>query len=365
MHPILHERPMRRIAVFRALVLGDMLAAVPALRVLRAAFADAEITWIGLEATRSMARRLDHLVDDFIALPGYPGLPEVPVDAAALPGFFAAVRSRRFDLALQLHGSGNIVNPLVASFGARHTAGFFDAAAQVPRADAALYAPWPTEGHEILRLLALTDHLGLPRQGTGLEFPLGAADRAGLDAKWPRPAGARPYVCIHAGAQLPSRRWGADRFAAVADAVDAAGRDVVLTGSAGEVSLVAEVLRRMRSPATNLAGHTSLGELGVLIEGAEAIVCNDTGVSHIAAALRCPSVVISSGADVGRWAPLDATLHRVLWQAMACRPCAHAVCPIGHPCAAAISPASVAAALPLPVRVMRRMPAPALKEAAA
>jgi ADP-heptose:LPS heptosyltransferase len=117
-------------------------------------------------------------------------------------------------------------------------------------------------------------------------------------------------------------------------------------------------MHRMRRPATNLAGHTSLGALGALIDGAEAMVCNDTGVSHIAAALRCPSVVVSSGADVARWAPLDAALHRVQWQDMACRPCAHAACPIGHPCAKAVTPAQVMAALALPGSTARPETAP-------
>jgi len=82
-----------------------------------------------------------------------------------------------------------------------------------------------------------------------------------------------------------------------------------------------------------------------LIDDADALVCNDTSVSHIAAALGCPSVVISCGADVARWAPLDTARHRVLWQALPCRPCAHASCPIGHPCAEAITPEAVLAAL--------------------
>jgi len=345
MHPRLAAAPIARIAVFRALVLGDMLCAVPALRALRAAFRDAAITWIGLEPTRPMARRLAHLIDDFIALPGYHGLPEVPVDVAALPGFFATVRSRRFDLALQMHGSGAIVNPLVAAFGARLCAGFFDDEAAVPRRDEPLFLRWPTTGHEIERMLALTDHLGLPRRGTALEFPIGAADRAELAAAWPGAGTGVRCVCIHVGAQLPSRRWPADRFAAVADAVAASGRAVVLTGSAGEAGLVDEVVRRMRQRATNLAGKTTLGALGALISGAEAIVCNDTSVSHIAAALGCPSVVVSCGADVARWAPLDASRHRVLWQALPCRPCAYAECPIGHPCAEAITAEAVLAAL--------------------
>jgi len=344
-HPRLADAPIARIAVFRALMLGDMLCAVPALRALRAAFRDAAITWIGLEPTRPMAQRLPHLVDDFIALPGFPGLPEVPVDADALPGFFAAVRARRFDLALQMHGSGRVVNPLVAAFGAHHCAGFFDDEAAVPRRDEPLFVRWPTVGHEIERMLVLTDHLGVPRRGTVLEFPLGAADRDELAAAWPAAGGEPRYVCIHVGAQLPSRRWPVERFAAVADAVAATGRAVVLTGSAGEAGLVDEVVRRMRRRAVNLAGKTTLGALGALIAAADALVCNDTSVSHIAAALGCPSVVVSCGADVARWAPLDASRHRVLWQALPCRPCAYAECPIGHPCAQAVSADAVLAAL--------------------
>ncbi|HSC63421.1 MAG TPA: glycosyltransferase family 9 protein [Caldimonas sp.] len=343
MHPRLADEPIERIAVFRALMLGDMLCAVPALRALRAAFPEAAITWIGLEPTRPMARRLAHLVDDFIALPGYPGLPEVAVDATALPGFFAAVRSRRFDLALQMHGSGAIVNPLVAAFGARRCAGFFDDDAPVPRCDESLFVRWPTAGHEIERMLVLTDHLGLARRGTRLEFPVGVGDRAELAAV--RGDADAPYVCIHVGAQLPSRRWPVDRFAAVADAVAAGGRAVVLTGSAGESGLVDDVMRRMRRRATSLAGKTTLGALGALIADADALVCNDTSVSHIAAALGCPSVVVSCGADVARWAPLDRARHRVLWQALPCRPCAYAECPIGHACAHAIAPDAVLAAL--------------------
>jgi ADP-heptose:LPS heptosyltransferase len=344
-HPLLADAPVARIAVFRALMLGDMLCAVPALRALRSAFADASITWIGLEPTRAMAARLDHLIDDFIALPGYPGLPEVPVDAPALPGFFAQVRSRRFDLALQMHGSGAIVNPLVAALGARHSAGFFDADAPVPRSDQALFVRWPSDGHETLRMLALTDHLGLARRGSGLEFPVTAADGAALAAAWPGGRDAAPYVCVHAGAQLASRRWPVERFAAVADAVAASGRTVVLTGSPGEAPIVAELMRRMRRLAVDLAGRTTLGALGALLENAEALVCNDTSVSHIAAALGCPSVVVSCGADVARWAPLDRDRHLVLWHALPCRPCAHPVCPIGHDCATAISPQAVLAAL--------------------
>jgi ADP-heptose:LPS heptosyltransferase len=87
----------------------------------------------------------------------------------------------------------------------------------------------------------------------------------------------------------------------------------------------------------DLSGRTTLGGLAALIARARLLVCNDTGVSHVAAAMRTPSVVIACGSDPRRWAPLDAVLHRVLYREINCRPCAHRECPIGHPCALGVS----------------------------
>ena len=101
----------------------------------------------------------------------------------------------------------------------------------------------------------------------------------------------------------------------------------------------------MNEAALNLCGRTSLWTLGALVEGAEAVVCNDTGLSHIATALQRPSVVIACGSDTRRWAPLDATRHRVLAQDLPCRPCAHRHCPTAHECASAISVEQVLAQL--------------------
>jgi ADP-heptose:LPS heptosyltransferase len=335
---------IERIVVFRALMLGDLLCAVPALRALRRGFPGASITLIGLPWAAAFVERLA-CVDRFIEFPGHPGLPEKPCDVRALPMFLAKVQSQRFDLALQLHGSGPVVNPLVATFGARHSAGFFNAEAWRPDEDAVWYAPWPQRGHEILRMLVLTDWLGLERDGTHLEFPLLPADREALHALWPGAQTARSYVCIHAGAQLPSRRWPVERYAEVANRLAARGLTVVLTGTANEAELVAALAAAVHYPVVNLAGRTTLWTLGALIAGAKQLLCNDTGVSHVAAALGTPSVVVSSGGDVARWAPLDAARHQVLWQSMSCRPCSHAVCPIGHGCARAIEVDEVMQAL--------------------
>lgn len=331
----------RRIAVFRALQLGDLLCTVPALRALRRAAPQARITLIGLPWASSFVARYRMLVDDFIAFPGHPGMPEAAPQPDALPRFFAAARAQEFEVAIQLHGSGGLTNPLTRQFGAKRMAGFYLAGEPCP--DAATFLQWKPREHEVLRYLRLLARLGVSPDGDQLEFPLRPGDHAELALVAPglQPGG---HVCIHPGARLPSRRWPPQRFADVADGLAADGWTVIVTGAADEQPLTAAVLEAMKAPAIDLTGRTSLGGLAALLAGARLLVCNDTGVSHVAAAVRAPSVVVCSGADPARWAPLDRERHQVLHADVSCRPCAHHACPIGHPCALGVGSGQVLSA---------------------
>jgi ADP-heptose:LPS heptosyltransferase len=301
----------RKVAVFRALKLGDLLVAVPALRAIRAALPAAEVVLIGLPWAREFADRFAHLFDGFREFPGWPGLPEREPDVPRVPGFLARMQEERFDLAIQLHGSGRIVNELVALFGARRTAGFYLPGDHTP--DPELFLPWPGSGLELRRLLALTEHLGIPTRGEQLEFPLRDGDQeVAARLIGPAPGG---YAVVHPGASVPEHRWPPGRFAAVADALAEGGLRIVLTGTGPEDDLTRAVAAAMTSPSVDLAGKTDLGTTAALLAGARLVVCNDTGVSHLAAAVRTPSVVISTGDNPARWSPPDAQRHRAL-----CRP---------------------------------------------
>jgi ADP-heptose:LPS heptosyltransferase len=325
----------RRIAVLRALQLGDMLCAVPALRALRAAHPDAQITLIGLPWARDFVDRYAHYIDDLLLLPSVPGMPEQPEGRGSLDDFFVTARARRFDLAIQLHGSGVITNPLLRRCGAARNAGFYAAGHDCP--DRARFLLWQDSEHEVLRALRLMRHLGYAPQGEALEFPLSEADHDALHQACDMLPLPGTYACIHPGARMLSRRWPHERFAQVADRLAAQGLRIVLTGAADERELVASVQQAMHAPAINLAGKTGLGAVAALVSQAALVVCNDTGMSHISAAVGTRSVVICSGADPERWAPLDHARHRVLAYPIFCRPCMHQRCPIGHPCALKIS----------------------------
>lgn len=84
---------------------------------------------VGLPWARAFVNRNWRLLDGFREFPGWPGLPWCEPDLDAISGFLDAIRTERFDLAIQLHGSGGGSNAIVARFGARRTAGFYEAGA--------------------------------------------------------------------------------------------------------------------------------------------------------------------------------------------------------------------------------------------
>ncbi len=325
---------IRTIAIFRALQLGDMLCAVPALRALRQAHPQAHIALIGLPWARAFVERYAHLVDELIVFPGAVGFPEQPETDEHLETFCGEMRVRQFDLAIQLHGSGGVANDIIGRMGARLDAGFIQ---PTERRDG-VFIPWPETLNEIERYTALMSALSINVQDLSLEIPLTQADRDECEALIrDRGIDTDRLVIVHAGAQLPSRRWPVERFAAVARSLVDDGWQLALTGSASEKSLTTLLAQSMPIKPVDLAGTTSLGGLAALVQKARLVVCNDTGLSHVAAAMKTPSVVIALGSDTARWSPLDRTLHRVLADYPPCRPCAFRDCPYGHPCALNIS----------------------------
>jgi ADP-heptose:LPS heptosyltransferase len=330
-------KPMpERIAVFRALQLGDMLCAVPALRALRKAAPGARITLVGLPWARDFVHRFSHYIDDFLMFPGFPSMREQTPDVQSLPRFFQDAQQHRFDLAIQLHGSGTVSNFIVTLLGAKRQAGFYGPNIYHPETQH--FMPWSEQEQEVMRYLQLMRFLNVPLQGEKLEFPLFSEDVEALKGIFDTyDLEPQRYICLHPGARLPSRRWSAQRFGTVAQTLTEQGYQVVVTGSAAERPLAQKVIHCAQVPVIDLVGKTTLGALGALVTASRLLVCNDTGVSHIAAAVGTPSVVIACGSSVSRWAPLDRQRHRVLFHSVECRPCEYYACPVGHICAAGVS----------------------------
>ncbi|GAA1788950.1 glycosyltransferase family 9 protein [Planosporangium flavigriseum] len=334
----LADPAVRRVAVVRLRVgLGDLMCSVPALRALRAARPDLDVTVVTWDEVAPFVDRMRAYVDHLLPFPGFPGIPDRPVDPAGWEPFLRAATG--FDLAIQSYGDNLAANEVCRALGARLVGGFWPTGipADPPADPPPLHLRYPRHLHEAWRHLRLFAHLGVPvaerAETAALEFPTWPADRDD-DARVRGRYGLGPgeYAVVHPGATAPSRRWQAERFAAVADALAGRGLRVVVTGVAAERDLTEAVVRQARSCPLDLTGATSLGGYALLLRNAALVVCNDTGTSHLAAAVGTPSVTVFLASDPVRWAHAGQR-HRVARTAVECNPCPHLTCPIDFRCA--------------------------------
>lgn len=306
MIPFFRARP--RIAILRALQLGDLLCAVPAVRSLRAALPEAEIVLLGLPWAASFVQRFHHIFNRHIHFPGYPGLPEQDHSPEQWNNFKKEMQAAHFDCIIQMQGNGSVVNDFLPELGASQLAGFRQPLEDGP---SPYFMEYPNNIHEVLRHMALMNFLGFPSHDPEMEFPVTAADKEKLAGIFVPPKG-KPYVCVHPGSRAGWRQWPPAHFALLADLCAEAGYTVVLTGTRDEQPITTEVKKWMKKEAIDLTGATDLGAIASLINDADLLISNCTGVSHIAAATHTPSLVISMDGEPNRWGPLNRDRHTVI-----------------------------------------------------
>jgi heptosyltransferase-2 len=127
----------------------------------------------------------------------------------------------------------------------------------------------------------------------------------------------------------PAKRWPAGYYAAVAEHEIRRGRQVWLLGSAGDVAVCREIEAAVEGKVANLAGRTSLIDAVDLLGRADRVVCNDSGLMHVAAALDRRVVAIFGSTSPAFTPPLGAN-SQVIRNAVPCSPCFERECPLGH-----------------------------------
>lgn len=152
-----------------------------------------------------------------------------------------------------------------------------------------------------------------------------------------------PLIAFCPGAEYGSaKRWPSEHFATLARLIKRAlgHAQIVALGSAKEAQLAQAIVDRAPF-VRNLCGQTELNEACSLISHAHAVVSNDSGLMHIAAALRCPLVALFGSSDPRHTPPLSDTAN-IQWLQLACSPCFARECPLGHlKCLRELSPERV------------------------
>ena len=261
------ERP--ELLVLRALGLGDLLVAVPALRGIRRARPDARVvlaTSAWLEPVVELIGAVDVLL---------PTVELAPLEIA--PG--------RVEAAVDLHGHGPRSRAVCEAVRPQRLVGW-----RAPGWDGPEH---PEDVHERERWAGLVTAHGMPAD------PLDLALRP-PDLPSPRPGAA----VVHVGAAFGSREWPVERFGAVAAELHRRGADVVLTGGVRDVERGFHVAALAGLPDDAvLAGRLPLLDFAAVVAGGRLVVTADTGAGHLASAYARPSVVLFGPAPPEHWGP--------------------------------------------------------------
>jgi heptosyltransferase-2 len=168
-----------------------------------------------------------------------------------------------------------------------------------------------------------------PHLNVDTENRLEAARNLGLSEE------TRPVIALCPGAEYgPAKQWPASHFAAFARRMIDRDFAVWIFGSAKDRAFAEEIAdpASAADPArapVNLCGKTSLLQAVDLLSLAAAVVTNDSGLMHVAAALQRPIVALYGSSTPAMTPPLAADV-RILERSLSCRPCFKRVCPLSH-----------------------------------
>jgi len=311
--------------------LGDAVMALPAIADVRRGIGDGHITI----AARAAVAPLFHLVpevNDTIVLGRGASLARVGSWAA----IGSELRGRGFEAALLFPNSVHAA--LVA-----HRAG-------IPERwgyGGGVRGQWLTRavrrirgGHQadyyrhLVAALGFSNGTREPRIRVSEATHAAAADLL-RDAGW---NGSMPLVALAPGAAYGgAKRWPPDRFGELAAALAADGVACVLVGSAADGAAANEVADAFRAvgaaaaPFYDLTGRTDLPALAGVLQRCRALVTNDSGAMHLAAAAGVPVTAVFGPTNEKATHPIG-DAHAVIVHPVWCRPCMLRECPIDHRC---------------------------------
>jgi ADP-heptose:LPS heptosyltransferase len=326
-------RHVERVGVYRIGNIGDIACAVPALYAIRRTYPQARLTLVTSPGGHDAPGARELLADaDWID--------EVFVyhidDGTDRSALLEQIRQRCFDLWIVLPPTpGRITRSLRDMLAARGAGVRWGYGWQLDRvriwanAQSTLLAC----ENETAWLMSIVKRAGMCDLPYSFPLPLSVAT-ARVDALFSkfREEVRGPLIAMAPGAKRPANRWPIERFCAVASSLVERGFGLITLGASADAPACNKITDATGGSAINLAGHTSLLESCEILRRCRLLICNDSGVQHLAAAVGTPCLSIFSFRDFrGRWWPYGER-NVVLQRWVPCGPCLLNVCPYNNQC---------------------------------
>ena len=306
--------------------MGDILLATPLVRCLRKRFPQADIDFAVRERFSGLLQNNPNLNDQLIL--------EEPGEFCNLNKLKRIVRQRKYDLLIDIHSN---FRSFYLCSGVKADIYRW----RIPRlrrwALVKFKKNYLKESPPVpLRYLAAAEKLGVEDDGEGLGFypsqdsdnkcsQLLAENNLNEDSV---------IIAIALGAKWFTKRWQPEKFAETASILLREYCDaVMLLGSVQERQLCADIAVQIEGKVLNLAGETDFDFAGSIIKGASLFIGNDSGLNHLAAAVKTPAVTIfgSTVKEFGFFPFRNKSI--VIEKELYCRPCSHIGknhCPQNH-----------------------------------
>lgn len=311
----------KKILVLRYRFIGDTILTVPFLRNLRYAEPDAYIAWVVAPGSSEVVKGIPY-VDELI----YWDPPTIHADSrgahrtlGAKLRFIRDLRAKRFDKVYVLKRSlSSAIMALLT--GASERVGFdtegrgFLLTKKVP---------YRSGNHEVRNFLDVLQADGVPVVDDHLEAWLSTEEQRFAD-RFLADQGVQPgdsVIGIHPFAANPTRAWHEDNFIELANALQQEyGGKILLFGGKGDLQL-GETMARAISPTPLLAvGSTTLRQSMALLARCRLLVCNDSGIMHLAASLQVPLVALFGPQSPVKFGPWGKNC-RIIYREFPCSPC--------------------------------------------
>lgn len=311
---------VRRVLVVRLRSIGDTVLSTPSLVALKRFLPEA---------------RIDILLEDWVApvLENFDAIDNVITfkkdDLKSRLQAAREIRRNKYDVAFNLHG-GTTATFFVRASGAKHRVGYknYQYSFLYNHLLASSADFWQRENtHSAEQQLALLGFVGVPvLDKPKSRLAVTESAKNSIENKLSSLVlHSSSFALLHPAAAFDTKQWATKNFARIAESLVEKKLQVIAAATKNEREVL-EKLRETSSVPIIIFDDLTLPEITALAARAKIFVGNDSGIAHIAAAVKTPSVVIFGSSNINHWRPWTNAPNEIVYEKMSCQPCAGYFC---------------------------------------